>query len=711
MKKESIIRILATLLVAALLIALLSRAIKRSVYEERQEMLSLVTGSASDLVDENFRLSWDQSGYLLNSLSHSIPDSPTLEESIRLVAGRHDLGGDYFFFVDTEGKYYASDGSFGKLTDFKAYGKDTPDKLLYISTLPHMDQMAAFNIYRTRLEEPLAVNTSRGPVRIAFFAFAQDPAPMRKAIANLFPGGINIFVYDNDGSMLYKEFGIKLLIDGYNIYPKFGICRRVFGENPQELERKCREGEDVVIEMVIDGSNFYFCSSPLKESDWSMALVVKKESIEALTGSSFTNIIAYIVLLVLLIGVLVLYLIQANIRQKAEASRLAQAEKLASALADASKAKTDFLSNMSHDIRTPINGIMGVTTIAMASADNPDKVRDCLHKIDGASRHLLSLINDVLDMSRIESGKTVINPVPVDLEALCDNCASIVQGQMQGRDLEFTTQVSAEHTRVLADDLHIRQILINILGNSVKFTRDGGKISFLCREDSCAGDSAVFSFIVEDTGIGMSPEFLEHIFESFTQENGSDRSNYKGTGLGMAITKSLTDLMDGTIDVQSEQGKGSRFSVTLTLPLDNTAHEETQARAAGVGIDGVKILLVEDNELNREIAVELLSGCGAVVDTAEDGQEALEKFGAAAPLSWDVILMDVMMPRMNGLEATRAIRALEREDAARIPIIAMTANAFDDDVKATKEAGMNAHLSKPIDIAEVVRTVAAFVNR
>ncbi len=392
-------------------------------------------------------------------------------------------------------------------------------------------------------------------------------------------------------------------------------------------------------------------------------------------------------------------------REKARA-QIEEALKKAEA---ASQAKTTFLSNMSHDIRTPINGIMGMVTIARQEEMSP-KAANCLEKIDGASHHLLSLINDVLDMSRIESGKTVIEFEPIDIRTLVDNCSSIIQGQLQSRDIEYTVNYAdIKNPNLLVDSLHLRQVLINILGNAVKFTPDGGKISFDVTETESDGEYTELKFVVSDNGCGMKPEFLEHIFEAFSQENGGSRAKYKGTGIGMAISKNLTELMGGTILVESELNVGSTFTVVLPFKIDNV--ERQYVPETVVSAKGTKVLLVEDNELNAEIAQTILEEEGIIVTLAENGKVAVETFAGNPPGTFDIILMDVMMPEMNGYEATKAIRALEREDAASIPIFAMTANAFDEDKRAALEAGMNSHISKPIDFPVLIKEIGKFINK
>lgn len=381
---------------------------------------------------------------------------------------------------------------------------------------------------------------------------------------------------------------------------------------------------------------------------------------------------------------------------------------------NANRAKTIFLNNMSHDIRTPMNAIMGFTDIAMKYHPKPE-VENCLQKIRESSEHLLTLINDVLDISRIESGKIKFAPIGVDIVEVTDTVLSIMYGFLSNRNITFHTHLAIPETRyVLADAVRIREVLVNILGNAVKFTGDGGSITFTSDYLPGADDRhMIVRYRVTDTGVGMTKEFLKHIFDEFSQEESSARTHYKGSGLGMAISKRYVDLMGGNISVESEKGKGSTF--TVELPLELTEADKVQKQASpgdSTDLTGVKILMAEDNDLNAEIAMVQLDELGIHITRASDGKEALKIFASNQPGTFDIIFMDIMMPKMNGYEATKAIRALQnRPDARTIPIIAMTANAFAEDVQASLDAGMNDHLSKPIVMEEVIKTIARNIRQ
>ena len=377
------------------------------------------------------------------------------------------------------------------------------------------------------------------------------------------------------------------------------------------------------------------------------------------------------------------------------------------------RAKSEFLSHMSHDIRTPINGIMGMLDIAQAHLENPKKIDSCLSKMRGAADQLLSLINDVLDMSKIETGSILLVEEPFDMIRLLNGTLAIQEiiASEKSLTIEQDIEGNIEHPYVCGSPNYVRSILVNIISNAIKYTNPGGQIFVSARELSCDDEYVEYEFVVSDTGIGMSEEFAEHIFEPFTQEHAENRSSYQGTGLGMSIVKNLINKMKGTITLQTMQGKGTTFTITLPVKLDTVCLEEKEPEEEETSIEGMKILLVEDNDLNLEVAQYILEDAGAEIIVARDGLESIELFEKSQSNSFDAILMDVMMPVMDGLTATKEIRKLKRKDAKTVPIIAMTANVFNEDIIAAKEAGMNEHIAKPLDFDKLIHTLAKNFSR
>ena len=381
----------------------------------------------------------------------------------------------------------------------------------------------------------------------------------------------------------------------------------------------------------------------------------------------------------------------------------------------ANKAKSTVLFNMSHDIRTPMNAITGYTTLAKKHIDEKDKVEDCLNKIGKAGDSLLSLINQVLDMSRIESGKVELAEEPADIVSIAGEMIAIISQSAAAKNITVTSEQDVRDRNVFADSGRINQLLLNVLGNAVKYTPEGGSISCSILQTRCEkAGCATYVFTAQDTGIGMSREFLENIFEPFSRETTTTVSKIEGSGLGMAIVKRLVDFMGGDIHIESYPGKGTKVTIALTLKINPNPPEKKQGsgRSAGNLFKGRRILLVEDNEMNREIACELLTEQGIIVETAEDGDIAVQMMQKTADRQdweyYDYVLMDVQMPRMNGYEATAAIRAIPAPEGVHTPIIAMTANAFEEDRRNAIASGMDEHLAKPIDLHKLWETLAKF---
>lgn len=526
------------------------------------------------------------------------------------------------------------------------------------------------------------------------------------------------FIINKDGGTLFYE---------QSEHPVLGGVRNVLNQF-----EKMKYGYDFSYDAIIDNINAkrpasalvstggrycYASFVQLEACDWILVNVMSQEQANhnvdefmnmALLGmTGISLIVATVVSLAVFFGLS--YSVSSDIANREIKNNVALHEAAKKSEA-ANRAKTVFFSHMSHDIRTPINGIMGMTEIAAKNVNDPDKVKECLDKITFTSKHLLSLLNDVLDMSRIESGKLNIENKPFCMNDLISGCYDVVSSQASEKNINVECNFEMpQNLRLIGDELHIRQVIINILGNAVKFTRRGGEIIFSVRTEDIGDDECNATIIVSDNGIGMSREFLDRIFDPFSQESDNGRSEYNGTGLGMAIVKQLLNQMNGTINVESAPGEGSTFTVRIRVEKDTTIDVKKASTSEDIDLSGTRVLLVEDVAMNLEIARYMLEESGITVTSATNGQEAVDIFMNNPPHSFDLILMDVMMPKMSGLEASKIIRASGREDAACIPIIAMTANVYSEDKRAAKAAGMNDHISKPVDMSKLLQLIKGYV--
>jgi signal transduction histidine kinase len=530
----------------------------------------------------------------------------------------------------------------------------------------------------------------------------------------------SIFIRANDGTSIYAEsekYSFLNSFDYMDIYPN---VERVNGDSIDAIKHNIQSNKSSVtaVEVIDEEKTYFITIQPMTNNDWDLVMVVPEEFVSAETIDFASAIVDTAAFLALVISLGILFVIIFIYKNKSQSLLLKQEREYSEALAasaeeakNANMAKTKFLSHMSHDIRTPINGILGMISKAERNIEDVTVLRDCHKKIRMSAEHLLGLINDILDITKLETGLNEEKDEPFPMSCMLDTCCSIIKGQLEDKSIEFKTDFSnISHDSVVGNKLHIRQILLNILSNAVKYT-DNGYIYFKAEELAFDENEATYAFTITDTGIGMHKSYLVHIFDPFTKDDSEERKYRMGTGLGMSIVKNNVDKLGGTIEIDSTLGLGSTFTVTLTLKL--TEHETVcdaikEKVDRSVDVSGMKVLLVEDNELNVEVALMLLEDAGVKADVAKNGKEAVEKFMASKEGDYDLILMDVMMPVMNGYEATKAIRESEHPVAKTIPIVAQTANAFQEDIKKVKEVGMNAHISKPIDEENLLKVLSQF---
>lgn len=460
-------------------------------------------------------------------------------------------------------------------------------------------------------------------------------------------------------------------------------------------------------------SGWMTCSRELSNG-MTLSVTAPRSEINPSSPVLFRDIIlAVLAVMIDTIGLTALLAVRLNTTLGNTLSESQRSQQLAYDAANkANDAKSEFLSRMSHDIRTPLNGIKGMIEILRRNRQDPEKVDDCINKIDISATHLLSLLNDILDLQKLESGKMIFSREPFNLNELLNSCIVITETLAAEQDLS----IHFENTGIVHSDLygspsHLRQIFLNVLSNAVKYNKPHGSITIRVEELPSHGDTARFCFIFEDTGIGMRKEYLEHIFDPFSQEDPGFRTTYTGTGLGMPIIKNIVDRMSGTVAVTSEPDIGTVVRIELAFEICQKACAEPEAASDHTVYSGLKVIVAEDNSINMEITKYLLEDVGITVTPAGNGREAVEYFSASAPGTYSLIFMDIMMPVMDGLSAAREIRALPRPDAASVPIIALTANAFTENIKKCREAGMNDHIAKPLDLNRIYRILAHYVSQ
>ena len=587
-------------------------------------------------------------------------------------------------------------------------------------------------VFLNRLPEPINLQNGEKTTSILYFGIAQDMEQLNPYFnCEAYNGNNSVYVLDDNGSKLFNSNQVEL-IKGHNIFSVLQNMKYLHNSSFEKTKAELEEKGCSYSNAVLDGTEYFYGLKRMENAEWTLIFLVPAEHVATNTLKLVNFVMVFIVIFTVIVAVCVMLGISFVMRRNQQEAirverennakletvntKLRQAKQAAEdafqVAQEANRSKSSFLANMSHDIRTPMNAIIGITSLIRHDAGDKGKVIEYADKIDISSQHLLGIINEVLDMSKIEAGKMVFKYSDFSILDFIQELDTIFRSQISEKKQTLTiTKENIRHEWVNGDQVHLMQIFSNLLSNAIKYTQEGGEIQLLAEE--CESNSSVYAkyrFLVCDNGMGMSADFKNRIFDAFTRAENSLTNKIQGTGLGMAITKNLVDLMGGTIDVESEPGQGSCFEVFMDLKIaeERSASPASQAETEeqdGNILKGMRFLCAEDNELNAEILTELLKIEGAECTICENGKRVLETFEQSVPGDYDMILMDVQMPVMNGYEATKAIRRSSHELAKTIPVIAMTANAFSEDIQHSLAAGMNAHISKPVDMKTLEKTI------
>ena len=640
--------------------------------------------------------------------------------------------------VDSSGRYYTEYGSMGLLREM-TYLESAPERVSYVSNSLTMNDSQM--VFLEQLSTPITLQSGEKEITLRYFGISQSMTQLNDYFrCDAYENNNSVYVLDNDGFKLFNANDTELL-KGHNVYTVLSRMSYLHGSSFAEAKERLARTGSCYSNAVLNGTEYFYALKQMENAQWTLAFLVPAECVAVNTQKLVGIVMAIIASFATVFSITAVFvgwlLLREKQRQELQAEKEAnlrleqyniqltqandemrRAQDIAAealhAAERASQAKTDFLSNMSHDIRTPMNAIVGLTTLMENELDQPERLAEHLHKLETSGQLLLGIINDILDMSRIESGKTTLNVEPMHLPQQLDQLSTMIRAQTNEKAQTFTVSTHLRHENLLADPTRLNQVLMNILSNAVKYTPRGGHIRFEVEELPRNEHYAKYQFTVQDDGIGMSEAYQKTLFDPFTREERSGTNKVQGTGLGMAITKSIVDLMGGSISVESATGKGTRFEVVLEFPIDAEADHAQKLQALPEEeetvspLSGMKFLCAEDNAINAEILEMLLEANGASCTICSNGQEIVDAFANVKPGEYDMVLMDVQMPVMDGLEATRRIRNGENPLGRIIPILAMTANAFLEDMQKSKEAGMDAHLSKPVDIAALEQTVKRF---
>ena len=702
------------------------------IYEERLNQMEEITHQMFQNLEDVIDSHWDQVTEECNYLRDA--NIQTTDELCRHMKKKYDLSvyAEHkitLMAVDSEGGYYTESGNRGLFRDLD-YFEESPEKISFV--FDSMTDNQSKMVFMNRLPEPVHLQNGEEKISILYFGIAQDMKQLNPYFnCDAYNGNNSVYVLDDNGFKLFNSNQVEL-IKGHNVFSVLQNMKYLHNSSFKKTKAALEEKGCSYSNAVLDGTEYFYGLKRMENAEWTLIFLAPAKYVATNTLKLVNFVMVVIVIFTVIAAVWVIlgisFVMRRNQQEAIRVERenneklekvnteLRQANQVAEeafqVAQEANKSKSSFLANMSHDIRTPMNAIIGITSLLRHDAGDKSKVIEYADKIDTSSQHLLGIINDVLDMSKIEAGKTVFKYSDFSIAEFIQELNTIFHSQIYEKKQTFTiTKETIRHEWVNGDRIHLMQIFSNLLSNAIKYTQEGGEIQLLAEE--CESNSSVYAkyrFLVCDNGVGMSADFKDRIFDAFTRAENSLTNKIQGTGLGMAITKNLVDSMGGTIDVESELGQGSCFEVLIDLKI---AEDRTVTLVAQEGTDeqdgdilqGMRFLCAEDNAINAEILTELLKIEGAECTICENGEEILKTFEQSVPGDYDMILMDVQMPVMNGYEATQAIRRSSHELAKTIPIIAMTANAFSEDIQHSLAVGMNAHVSKPVEMTVLEKTI------
>ena len=709
------------------------------LYEERLNQMREVTtqlfSGLEKVIDNQWREVDNQRRFL------EIRDPGTMDELFDVMKEQtilSDLNSikAQLIAVDENGGYYSISGKIGLLYERK-YLISKPESISFITNALIKNDAQMF--FLKRMDEPITIRSDNKEIKIIYYGILQDMSELNPYFnCSAYNGKNSVYVMDQDGIKLFNSTSSET-IKGQNLYKVMSEMEYLHGSSFENTRKKLKTRKCVYSNAVLNGEEVYYSLFEMDNAQWNLLFLIPSKYVAVNTvqivNSSVGLIMAYAVIMLIVI-VLIIFFITKRQQRKELAAEKANGEKLeklnkeleytnkeleetAKAAQEAFKSaeaanhsKSGFLANISHDIRTPMNAIIGMTTLIEHDKNSPQKIQEYVEKIKLSSETLLGIINEVLDMSKIESGKMIINKAEFNIDDIISQIDSMFRPQTESKNQRLEIKVhDIKHKWLNGDSVRVFQVLNNLLSNAIKYTPYGGNISLEIKElkQSTLKYAKIF-FKVTDDGMGMSKDYLDKIYESFSREQSSTINKIQGTGLGMSIVKSLVDLMGGSIDVQSQKNNGSSFEVILDFEIVedvseiNSVDEEIQPDISDA-IEGINFLCAEDNELNAEILVELLKMEGASCSVCSNGQEVVEEFEKSKPGEYKIILMDIQMPVMNGYEATKRIRNSSHTLSKSIPIIALTANAFSEDVQNALNAGMNAHIQKPINMNSLKKTI------